>query len=949
MKPLIHAQIYRDHFITFGGLITSKIIMRELGLANNQEHNLSFKDLKPLFSGNGSEPQIQRRLQNWLELDLKDRGVSFCPYDKKRDILITSPQPVIIEIKHNKSDPPEALDKLKGSPATITAVQQLFKYLLSSEPKIGILTDGMSFRFYYSAKKQKKIHKSHLVKELSKYAFEPYIEFSINDIIAGGSRSHYNLFLKLLMQPKYLETLVKESAKEVEHSEKSLEVTLTNELKAALNESSGEFADLIVFTAAIGAIRVLEDHGVFEQLPKTHKGKGYSEHLLSRNPFSKDLVKKSLEAFVSGRFIKIKDSEFGKISDPEGNIQFNLMDRIDRLLKNKEQIKFAKTIFETIAKCDCSNLDWNFWSVLYQINANRDDKNSRFGRYYTHPEIVSQIIEWFVHRERRATQDVKELPIYDPCVGSGNMLRTFLSFAQLLCPSAESPLEAARTLVEKRLWGSDIDLCALWICKLSLSTALATRYDYMPVPKIFYMDVFNTDGWGKITRNANQRFSIVSNPPWKRPKFQLNYAFRDFFNLPKLPKSGTEFYGSYENFKRIVTFSRKTSTQYYSDWNHYIDGQGTLEMGEKVKFRGAEESFSAWIRQNKTLIPIINTKNLTLKMVIEFFLEQLDDVETQKKKFSENFSSSAGDSPDVTLKDKSCASMFFSRMVRGIAKGSKFAIVQPDSFFVGNTEERKQHFSEIEKYFCFSKNRIPGTQKPLFSEVHTGMKFGVALGTKGVKSSGVKAVVFRTDLSENSVGKLLDDSEIETQEFQVNKSITNRGDLKMLPIFDSLVSHKMLLNWIKQKKILLGESRWHEGIHQAASRNRTDGKSFLIANGKSLKMLKSPFIFGFLNQKTFKGKYEKRSLSSSTLANQKVFQPRIFIADVNRNAPTRHSCLVTGIIPKGQAVFNSILWCSPKNISGTFKSIATKDFEAALYTICKSNHINTLALNWLGY
>lgn len=952
MKPLLFSQIYKDRFITFGGLISSSIVARELKKASSVCHDLSFESLKPFFSGKGKEPQIQQHLEKWLVDDLKRYGLKFKPYDFKRDILISEPQKIIIEIKHNHYETPEPLDDLKGSPAPLSAVQQLFKYLLTSEPDIGILTDGMSFRFYYSTLKKPQLLKlpiKKLINKLVNFSFEPYLEFSINDIVAAKSKLHYDFFLRLLLQPNYLIKLVAETLEEkVKTTEKAFS-ELGVYLKEAIDDNYNDFSSIVIFTATIGAIRVLEDHGVFEIHPETHRGKGYKEVSLQGRAFNETLLRQNISAFLNGNFLRIEGHDFGVVLDYDGNTKLDVKDIIEKLLTSSKNKKILKNIYQIIVEADCSDLDWNFWSILYQLNANKEDKNARFGKYYTHPEIIANIVEWFVHREQRSTQDLKNLPIYDPCVGSGNMLRTFLSFAQRLEPSSFSPVEAAWNLVKNKLWGSDIDLCALWICKLSLSTALASRYNPMPVPRIFQMDVFDNDGWNCITKGQNQKFSIVSNPPWKRPKFQLNYAFQDFFGLSKLPKVGTDLYKPYEEFKKIVTFGKRSTAQYYKDWDLLLTGSGSLPIDQKEHFQDYDTKFNDWLIKYKFKIGF--KAKLNLKNVLIFFREQRDDVFEQKKKFSESFSSSIGDTPDIVLKDKSCAAMFFSRMVRGIANGSKFAIVQPDSFFVGDSEERRLHLNVIERYFCFSKNRIPGTQKPLFSEVHTGMKFGVVLGTKGVKNNNIKAVIFKTDLTESEFHKRkrTEIDKIEVAEFVVDKRIYKRQNFGMLPIFDTEQAHSSLVAWLRKNKPCIGKLRWRVGIDQSSSRNWTSGKHFLLASSKSLQPEIKSYIFSFMNKNKHRSKYERRNLGPETIASQQIQSVRVFIADVNRNAPLRHSCLVCGLIRIGQAVFNNILWCAPKKPKKILSKIASTKFEKALYIISKSNHINALALNWLGF
>ena len=949
MRPLTIANIYRDFFITFGGLISSKTLIPEL----DRNHAIptvrkGLPSLKNVFSGQNSEPQIQRAVKNWLQEEFGGTGLNIATYSDRKDVILSGLNDVILEFKHNRNDVP--LDDLPGSPAELTAVQQLFKYLLTSEANIGVLTDGKSFRFYYlsSREKPKKQLSKHEIIEISKmYTFAPYIEFAVQDIVLMNRPKHFELFVNLLLDQNYLKNLMNQSEDQGHANESKFEKTLSHSLVTLRDKYPDKFEDIAVLVSTVGAIRVLEDHGVFPDHPNVaNSGKFRRDYLLRDSEFDKQRIARAINGFLNGKFLKIEGGEFGTIRSHSGDEVLNAHTSCRSALEELASSKVFKEIMQLLLTYDFSDLPWTFWSMLYQINANRGHSSKDIGRYYTHPRITQEIIEWFTQQELRSTKGDDGLPIYDPCVGSGNMLRTFLGFAHKLGKSNESPIEPAQRAVKERLWGSDIDRVALWICKLSLSTAVAARGSLnratkLCQPKVFHMDVFDESGWRQIIRGG-KKFNIVSNPPWKRPKFQINYAFRDIFELQILPKVETSLYGPYEAFKEIVTFGFKGSQAYYKLWEDFAN-EAVVNLTNRATFVEFEEKWKLW-KARANVRKELGNFSFSFRQVLCELHRKKTEIDGEKARYRVFDANNFGDEAETTLKDKSCAGMFFERMVKALPKYSKFAIVQPDSFFVGDSEERRSQMSEIKHYFCFSKNRIPGTKKPLFSEVHTGMRFGVVLGIKGHRSSEIKCSIFKTDLPKEEIADSNDD--IEVLQIKLNKAIQHRmRGFGMLPIFDSLESYRSLLKWIKYNDPLTTDYRWRVGIDKSESRRWMDGQTTQVASSKALVSVGDSFQYRIRDAIG----HEKRILPDNVRVNMKVREQRVFVADVNRSAPSRHSCLLTGIIPEGKAVFNNILWFAPRDARAMLKKINTELFEAALYCICKSTNINGMALNWLGF
>ena len=493
----------------------------------------------------------------------------------------------------------------------------------------------------------------------------------------------------------------------------------------------------------------------------------------------------------------------------------------------------------------------------------------------------------------------------------------------------------------------------MWVCKLSLTTAALTRFHNKErcFPVVFFLDVFDEDGLTKVF-NPTQDFTIISNPPWARPKFQINYYFKNFFNLAILPKNGSKYDSYYMDFKKIITFGRSSTKQYYDIWKNIESKANDNTLKELMTIY--TEKWEVWLKNffqyNQDLIVPEDIKNISFKDFLRRCLKEKTKSDNEKQKFSEKKTSSKVS--DEKLGDRSCAPMFFSRLVRSLPKHGKFAIVQPDTFFVGDTPERKKHISEIHTYFCFSKNRIPSTREAIFAEVHTGTKFGVVLGVSKNNFATKKAKIFLTDLPRNSqkIGAL------EYYDVVVTKDIINRfNNFCMLPIFDSKQGFHAISSWIQRHNPCLpgDHVRWREGLNQSNSRNRTDGVLYKVASSSDLKeKVKLDKVDGFIHEfRPVKDFYESRILTEEQINNLGIRQERIFIADINRNAPTRHECLVLGKIPKNVAILNNLLWLNihEKSIDSVLKLLNSGQFEKALYVIARSNHINCLALNWLGY
>jgi hypothetical protein len=940
MKPLIFADIYRDDFITYGGLVSSSVIEKEL-----KRKDLEYAEIKPydrralerVFSGQGHEPAIQHRLKEWLIGTFGER-VSVIDYPEgNHDLHIDRPTQTIVEVKHNRFDPPKPLDELPGSQPAQNAVQQLFGYLLRSPRRRGVVTDGRSFRFYYYAGRRNSLTEEETLEEARELAFEDYLEVNVQDAIDSGQWLYLHLAMRLLLEEGYLEGLIKKSRALRSVGERKFEKQVQTKLlraQAALGRE--DFQCLVVLLSTVAAIRTLEDHGC---LPE-YRGSRYRREGLSLKdaPFSAAKYEKAIRSFFRGETKPFEGNRFAGVATHDGQLVLDASELGLRGVRVADGSPELRSLFTLLGSYDFSELSWTFWSLLYQINANRGVSPNQ-GRYYTHPLIVTEIVRWFSHREARERHR-KELPIFDPCVGSGNMLRTFLSHAQALLPGWDGPLAAAREMVATKLIGSDIDEVALWICKLSLATAVATRSERLTTGDIFKLNVFDTADWTKV-RQSPEGFAIVSNPPWERPKFQLNYAFRELFRTGSLPKVGTSLEKAYEAFRALIVLGRPQGGRYYRLWRQIAENP---ELPESRAVLAGFQSDWAKFRRNYGGSGGLSVRGLSLLKVIRFCDEKVREVQAERSQYVERRESGG---EEEWLGDTSYAAMFFSRMVSSLPANSKFAIVQPDVFFVGKTPQRLKHLDEIERYFSFSSNKDPLSGKRLFSEVDRGMRFGVVLGRAKRPSPEKSVVIFRTEYDDD---ELSGGMELESQTLKLDRSILKRAGLGFLPLFHGASAYEAMLNWIGRHEPCGEGERWRDGFHTSASKTWSSGARTRVLSSKALKSTRDGYLCKLVQPSAASPRqYCWRYLSEERLEAKCVDKQRVIIADILHNSAGRRVALRLGLAPKGSAIDHHLLWVAPKDPKKLLRKLNSVEFEMALYSLAKSANLNTLPLNWLGY
>ena len=138
--------------------------------------------------------------------------------------------------------------------------------------------------------------------------------------------------------------------------------------------------------------------------------------------------------------------------------------------------------------------------VIYQSVFQEGEKSSR-GSYYTPPEVVAQIADSFLNKEKNL-----KMKILDPCCGTG----------QFLLKSVDK-LKKIGEVNPENIWGFDIDIVAVRIARLNLFLKFQYIKNYRP--NVYCLNFLT----GVINAEYNQEFNfleiplfdlIITNPPW---------------------------------------------------------------------------------------------------------------------------------------------------------------------------------------------------------------------------------------------------------------------------------------------------------------------------------------------------------------------------------------------------------------------------------------------------
>lgn len=287
--------------------------------------------------------------------------------------------------------------------------------------------------------------------------------------------------------------------------------------------------ELLVQGKVVSILRNLNNEIISEPV-KTIKPKQYihsKEYLDEEN--INDLVKEVIEfkdslfdidSELLNRIILKKIFELiakGNTEIVESIFENNLNDLIDR---NKE-----KEIENILSKYNFDKIENDILGSIYQnIRTQEDRKDS--GQYYTPNKVVDYIID---NLEIDISKN-KNLKIFDPACGSGQFL--VRAYDKLLSQYEKMEVDkdiAHKNIIEKHLYGSDIDPVACILTKANLF--LRNRNIHNINFNVFNFDFLKKD-YGMIEKDPfsgiyNEIDFVVGNPPWGAT---LNKEQKKYFN-----------------------------------------------------------------------------------------------------------------------------------------------------------------------------------------------------------------------------------------------------------------------------------------------------------------------------------------------------------------------------------------------------------------------------------
>ncbi len=619
--------ITADPFIVFGGLFSRKVIQKYL-LGKNAENPQVFQDLVRL----ADQCSVEKALQQGFEDSLNRNGIPCSKVNGELtcDRLIGDRFLVEIKLDKHNNDP----QFWQGSTDDANAVIQTRRYLNESSRDWAVLTNGKVVRF---------MHKDHGLN---------FIDLWICDAALSGPTPHANFFAHAMKDPSILDQLLSETIAERDRFTKSYAEgmqTFWDKYKKLENKPWN--VALVEATLCTTFLRYLEDVGILPILDEEYKK--YS--LLK--PVSKDQLVERLKTLRSQRFLTSE-----KVEDASDILSDATIERIDKVLTNKSIFADFQNIFwDKMGPVDVSDLKVAFFGDAYQLFANKTDINGVDGQYFTGSELARETAIYFVEDEKRGIS--KDEIIYDPFVGSGQLLRALVPFFHLLLQGEvlePSIISGMRRLAE-RLAGTDIDENACWLARLNLALVTAERGKPLMnfSSQILTADVFETcfgyteSRWQQQLGIKGNIRGIITNPPWR--------------------------------------LLQQTTNELYS-----------IETGEKAPLRSNPQN---WSRYKKWLIDggkkRADKKSAELKIL--------------SKKHKETFKRTGQRKINVAI-----SGLDFVDRIAGAA-GKKWVAFMPDSFFVGQNGLRLQKDFIVRRYYSYPHNdHFEGTD----SVMKFGVVFG---------------------------------------------------------------------------------------------------------------------------------------------------------------------------------------------------------------------------------
>jgi hypothetical protein len=630
--------ITADPFLVFGGLFSRRVIAEYLQDLPSSRPSV-FSELIGISDQCSQELALQRGIQEILNKNhiscIENHG------SPRFDRLIQGIFGVEIKLDKNRFDP----QFWPGSGEDRNAVEQTRRYLdKSPDYKWALLTNGKVMRL---------MHRDHALN---------FLDIWICDSDRSGDTKQGTFFEKLIRDKQFLIEVFERSAKE--------RIRFNNQFATKVQkfwEKYQELGNRVRNVSLVEAVlllafyRYLEDCGIFPILEADFQS--FRLH----QPASVEKIIDILRSLQSQRFLKS--------ATPPHNLQSlasdATLDRVKQILSNRQLFQEFKDLFwDEQGAVDLSDLKVSFFGDAYQLFANKTDINGVDGQYFTGSELARDTAIYFVEEERRSGVAPNEI-IYDPFVGSGQLLRALIPFFHILIqgeardPSIINGMRALAT----RLAGTDIDENACWLTRLSLTIATSERgkplLDFGK--QIKHADVFSTcfgfteSRWQEELGITGKIKAIITNPPWRRLRQTTNELYT------------------------IETGHQAPLKKNRENWSRY---QAWQSAGGKERARLKGEELKILSKQHRETFFRCGQGEVNVAISGLDFVDRI---------------------PGVTNK--------------------KWVVFMPDCFFVGENTLRSQHGFSIRRYYSYPFNdHFEGTDNVM----KFGVVFGGGTGQSSI-------------------------------------------------------------------------------------------------------------------------------------------------------------------------------------------------------------------------
>ena len=534
-----------NFFIVFGKLFSRKSIEENILRCKGINVPKKFKEelvqlnefMNSRQSSNerfGLQPRIIKVLQetgSWKINQLPRGGDLLCECKEHR---------LLVEVKYQKRD---RLDEAPGSGEKF-AEDQLLRDLKERDIDWGILTNGLSWRFYHR-------DQSH-----------DMIEFSVSDMVKHKTPPlELSLFFNFLEPTDFIERIYLESQKNKKHADEILTQKVRSFFKE-LVECGWDKEVAVRFVLRLCAHRFLEDCGILNLLDRGYKKFSliYQENYTDKKNMIQ-WVSHAWKSIGTGRWTTPRNP-----GDPSTVLSKEFFNNAEAKLLAKQPIHkglaqlIAETFFYKDKLIDCSDLDISFFGRFYQIIENPNAKNEE-GRYFTNSELSKELASYLSERFKNRDHMESGEFILDPACGSGQLLRLLIPFATDFIdykPEHPTKLEHWRKFVEY-LAGRDINENCVWITKISLWLATAAKGCSFVNLNIQKMDVVKACIGGNrgvyaeqlgFVKNKQSVVAIISNPPWEELRLQFTSYYKEQTSKSRPSQRDKSAWREYEQFRK---------------------------------------------------------------------------------------------------------------------------------------------------------------------------------------------------------------------------------------------------------------------------------------------------------------------------------------------------------------------------------------------------------------